>query len=460
MTTIPPSLSPLDDRYRSQISPLIERFCEQGLMKERLTVEIFWLKALAACTEFAELAPLHKNAKLILSQTIEQFDTDAYLAIKKHEDNCRHDVKAVEYYLKDQLNQYKETQHLVEFVHFGCTSEDINNCAYGRLIQQALNQVLLPSLHEFQNQLAAMASSHSRTAMLSRTHGQAASPTTVGKEVVNVLARLKRPVSQLRELPIMGKFNGAVGNFNAHAIALPGIDWIKLSKTFIETLGLKPNLYTTQIEPHDWIAEMSLIFVRINQILLDFAQDTWHYISLGYFKQSSKKNEVGSSTMPHKVNPIDFENAEGNIGLANSLWSHFASKLTVSRWQRDLSDSTVMRNIGVAFGHTHLALMSLLKGLKKISPCDRQLSEDLSQNWPVITEAIQTCMRLEGLPTPYEQLKNLSRGERVDESELRSFIQQSGLSTESQERLMSLTPALYVGLAEQLTHQFLDELNA
>lgn len=443
-------LSPLDGRYHNKLLPIREQFSEAALIKYRLHVEVHWLKTLAEEKAIQPLFEAQKALHPALDQILAQFDEKAVEAVKAYEAECNHDVKAVEYYLKEQLNNNTTLSHLSEFVHFACTSEDINNMAYALMVKNAVHGALLPALNTLVDTLQQEAKKHSDLAMLARTHGQAASPTTLGKEIANTAARLARPLEQLQSLPIFGKCNGAVGNYNAHTIAYPDVDWPQLSKQLINGLGLTQNPYTTQIEPHDWIAELAHTCIRIHNILLDYSLDTWHYISLHYYQQPPKAKEVGSSTMPHKVNPIDFENAEGNLGMANSLLNHFANKLPISRLQRDLSDSTVLRNLGTALGHAYLAYQSLQRGMEKTEVNPEAINKDLEAHWEVLAEAVQTMMRREGLPEPYEQLKHYTRGKHLDQTMLQDFIKQSDLSAESKTALLKLSPQSYTGLAAKL----------
>jgi adenylosuccinate lyase len=444
------ALSPLDGRYASQLQPLAALCSESGLMRHRVMVEVAWFKALAACPEFAPLPALDARDQAHLDAVVESFSDADAAAIKTIEQTTRHDVKAVEYWLKDQLSERPELAAHAEMVHFACTSEDINNCAWALILLEARQAVLQPLLMDIDHRLQAMAQDHARLPMLSRTHGQTASPTTLGKEMANVVFRLRRQRRQLAAVEISAKLNGAVGNFNAHMAACPEVDWPALSRQVIESLGLVWNPYTTQIEPHDMIAELAHALMRINTILLDLARDLWTYISLGYFRQKLKDGEVGSSTMPHKINPIDFENAEGNLGIANALLAHLADKLPVSRLQRDLSDSTVLRNLGPALGHCALAWQSLLKGLDRISPDEARIAADLDQSLEVLAEAIQTVMRAQGQAQPYEQLKALTRGQRIDAEAIRRFIAELPLSEDSKQRLMAMTPADYTGNAAEM----------
>lgn len=445
------SISPLDGRYVNKVDSLRHITSEFGLIKARLVIEINWLKKLAQHPDIKEVPALSTDAITFLDNIIDNFDISGAEKVKHFEATTNHDVKAVEYYLKEQIASHQELSQITEFVHFACTSEDINNLSYAIMLRDARDTALLPSLKILQQQLKDFSKLNATIAMLSRTHGQSATPTTVGKEFANVLARLNRQIKQLSSQEILGKFNGATGNFNAHQVTYPDVNWPSLSQNFIEELGLTFNSHTTQIEPHDWIAEYSDILCRTNTILIDFARDVWGYISLGYFGQSTKAGEIGSSTMPHKVNPIDFENAEGNLGIANALFQHFSAKLPVSRWQRDLSDSTVLRNVGVAIGHSLIAYSALSKGINKLKVNTDVIDKDLNQNWEVLAEAIQTVMRRYGLPSPYETLKELTRGKGIDQESLRNFISSLELPSEAKKALLGMTPADYIGLAADLS---------
>jgi adenylosuccinate lyase len=449
------ALSPLDGRYAAKVEALRPIFSEFGLMRRRVAVEIHWLLALAQEKSIAEVADIPANTRQFLLTLIDGFSLQDAERIKAIEATTNHDVKAVEYFIKEKIGQEKmeiggELAKAKEFVHFACTSEDINNLAYALMLRDARDNVLLPSLDKLIHTLRQMAHALAAQPMLSRTHGQTASPTTLGKEIANVIARLERQRQQIAAVELTGKINGAVGNYNAHVVAYPDTDWPTLSRRFVEALGLVWNAYTTQIEPHDCIAELADAIRRSNTILIDLCRDVWGYVSLGYFKQALKPGEVGSSTMPHKVNPIDFENAEGNFGVANSLFVHFAEKLPISRWQRDLTDSTVLRAIGTAFGHTQVALESLLRGLTKLNANPERLAADLDANWEVLAEAVQTVMRRHGLPEPYEQLKALTRGQGITRESLRTFIESLALPADAKKRLLALTPATYTGLAAKL----------
>ncbi|HUW51922.1 MAG TPA: adenylosuccinate lyase [Rhodanobacter sp.] len=444
------ALSPLDGRYASKVEPLRPIFSEYGLMHRRVQVEIAWLLALAAEPGIVELPAFAPAQIATLKAIAANFSVEDGSRIKAIEATTNHDVKAVEYFIKEKIGADASLAQAKEFVHFACTSEDINNLSYALMLRDARETVLLPAFDKIIASLRAMAHAHANLPMLSRTHGQTASPTTLGKELANVVARLERQRRQLAAVEISGKINGAVGNYNAHAITYPEVDWRGFSQRFVESLGLGYNAYTTQIEPHDGIAEYCDTVRRANIILIDLARDIWGYISLGYFRQTLKAGEVGSSTMPHKVNPIDFENAEGNFGLANALLGHFAEKLPISRWQRDLTDSTVLRALGTAFGHTLVALESLAKGLGKLTVNTDRLAADLDASWEVLAEAVQTVMRRYGLPEPYEQLKALTRGQGIMRESMRAFITGLELPADAKQRLLALTPGGYVGLAEGL----------
>ncbi len=444
------ALSPLDGRYAGKVDALRPIFSEYGLIKARVKVEVEWLLALAAEPGIVELAPFSDAAVARLRALAEGLSVADAVRVKEIERTTNHDVKAVEYLIKERLKDDAELAPALEFVHFACTSEDINNLAYALMLNQARQQVMLPKLDAVIQTLRAMAHAHAGLPMLSRTHGQTASPSTVGKEIANVVARLQRQGETLAAALIAGKINGAVGNYNAHVAAYPDVDWTTFSRRFVESLGLDWQPYTTQIEPHDGIAELCDAQKRIDTICIDLCRDLWGYISLGYFKQAVKAGEVGSSTMPHKVNPIDFENAEGNFGIANALLEHFAAKLPISRWQRDLTDSTVLRALGTAFGHALIGYDALLRGLGKLSANPERLAADLDAAWEVLAEAVQTVMRRHGLPNPYEQLKALTRGHGIDETSMRGFIAGLDLPADAKQRLLDMTPGSYIGLAERL----------
>lgn len=447
------AISPIDGRYAEKTKALSPYFSEFALIYYRLKVEIRWLESLATNKDIPEVPSL-QEAKKFLSDLLNHFDEAEAEKIKAFEKQTNHDVKAVEYYLKEKFQKHPTLKPIEGFIHFACTSEDINNVAYALMIQQALAQVIQPTLEEMISGITLIGKQHGEMPMLGRTHGQPATPTTMGKELINFVARLKRPQQQLAQVLIPAKFNGAVGNYNAHVLAYPTVDWPKHCADFITSLNLSFNPYTTQIEPHDGIAEVSQIMIRINNILLDYTQDIWHYISLGYFKQKTIAQEVGSSTMPHKVNPIDFENAEGNLGLANALFAHFANKLTQSRLQRDLSDSTVLRNLGVAFSYSFIAYQSLAKGNEKLQINQEALQQDLEENWEVLAEAVQTLMRRFQVPEAYEQLKTLTRGQGINAESLKQFIKTLTIPEEAKSQLMALTPANYTGLAGLLVKVF------
>ena len=446
------ALSPLDGRYAGKVEALRPIFSEFGLMHRRVRVEIEWLLALAAEPGIVELPPFAPAQAGQLKAIAAEFALEHGERIKAIEATTNHDVKAVEYFIKERIGSDPALAQAKEFVHFACTSEDINNLSYALMLRDAREQVLLPAFDRIIAKLRELAHANAGLPMLSRTHGQTASPSTLGKELANVVARLERQRKQLADVEIPGKINGAVGNYNAHAITYPELDWRAFSQHFVESLGLDYNPYTTQIEPHDGVAEYCDAVRRANTVLIDLARDVWGYISLGYFKQTLKAGEVGSSTMPHKVNPIDFENAEGNFGLANALLGHFAEKLPISRWQRDLTDSTVLRALGTAFGHTLVALESLQKGLGKLTVNADRLAADLDASWEVLAEAVQTVMRRYGLPQPYEQLKALTRGQGITRESMREFIGQLELPDAAKQRLLDLTPAGYIGLAAELAN--------
>jgi adenylosuccinate lyase len=444
------ALSPLDGRYAAKVEALRPIFSEFGLMHRRVAVEVRWLLALADETAIREVGELSAGARQFLMTLADGFSLQDAEHIKAIEATTNHDVKAVEYFIKERIGSHPELAKAKEFVHFACTSEDINNLAYALMLRDARDGVLLHTLDKLVATLRQMAHALGPMPMLSRTHGQTASPTTLGKEIANVIARLVRQRRQIAAVELTGKINGAVGNYNAHVIAYPEVAWPALSKRFVESLGIAWNPYTTQIEPHDCIAELADAIRRANTILIDFCRDVWGYISLGYFRQALRPGEVGSSTMPHKVNPIDFENAEGNFGIADTLFGHFSEKLPMSRWQRDLTDSTVLRALGTAFGHTLIALDSLLRGLTKLNADPERMAADLDANWEVLAEAVQTVMRRYGLPEPYEQLKALTRGHGITRDSTRTFIESLALPAAAKQQLLALTPATYVGLAARL----------
>ncbi len=444
------ALSPLDGRYESKVSALRGHFSEFGLIRNRVKVEIEWLKALAAAPELAEIAPFSAATVAELDAVIADFSVTDGEAVKAIEATTNHDVKAMEYWLKQRLGHNPEVTRVTEFIHFGCTSEDINNVSHALMLRDGRDGVLLPALDKIIARLVELAHQHAELPMLSRTHGQPASPTTLGKEMANVVYRLRRTRKAIAEVELTAKFNGAVGNYNAHLSAYPDFDWEAFNGSFIESLGLSFNPYTIQIEPHDAMAELFDATARANTIVLDICRDIWMYISLGYFKQKLKAGEIGSSTMPHKVNPIDFENAEGNLGLANSVLRHLADKLPVSRMQRDLTDSTVLRNMGVAFGYAVLAYDSCLRGLGKLEAEPARLAADLDACWEVLAEPIQTVMRRYAVPNPYEQLKELTRGKGITREALQEFIGTLAIPEAEKARLLQMTPASYIGKAAEL----------
>lgn len=441
------AVSPMDGRYGSKTAALRPVFSEYGLIECRVRVEVRWLQALANHPQIAEVPVFSGEANALLENILGDFgETDA-LRVKEIEATTNHDVKAVEYYLKEKIAGNAELEAVSEFIHFACTSEDINNLSHALMLQQGRDQVLLGELDRIIDAIRALAHAHADKPMLSRTHGQPASPTTLGKEMANVVARLERQRSQIAAVELLGKINGAVGNYNAHLSAYPDIDWPCFAKNFVESLGLTWNPYTIQIEPHDYMAELFDAIARSNTILIDFCRDVWGYISIGYFKQKTIAGEVGSSTMPHKVNPIDFENGEGNLGIANALFDHLAMKLPVSRWQRDLTDSTVLRNMGVGFAYSLVAFSSILRGIGKLEANEKALADDLLNNWEVLAEPIQTVMRRYGIEKPYEKLKELTRGNRVDQAGMQAFVDNLEMPEEAKAALRALTPGTYIGNA-------------
>ena len=444
------ALSPLDGRYAAKVDALRATLSEAGFMHHRVKVEVSWLQALSEAG-FDEIKPFSDDAKALLNKLVAEFSEADAQRIKDIEAVTNHDVKAVEYWLKEKVAGSAELVAASEFIHFACTSEDINNTSHGMMLKTARDSVMVPALQKVIARLTELAHTNADVPMLSRTHGQPASPTTLGKEMANVVARLQRVIKRIEQVEILGKMNGAVGNYNAHLSAYPAYDWENFSKNVIEQrLGLTYNPYTIQIEPHDYMAEMFDAFARANTILLDLNRDIWGYISVGYFKQKTKAGEIGSSTMPHKVNPIDFENSEGNLGLANALLRHLSEKLPVSRWQRDLTDSTVLRNIGVAFGYTLLAYDSCLRGLNKLETNPERLAADLDATWEVLAEPVQTVMRRYGIENPYEQLKELTRGKGISKEALREFVLTLAIPQDAKDLLLAMTPANYIGIAEKL----------
>ena len=443
------AVSPIDGRYAGKCAELREIFSEYGLMRFRVTVEINWLKKLAQEPGITEVPPFSAEAVKFLDSIIENFSIEDARAIKKHESVTNHDVKAVEYFLKDKVAAFPEINNVKEFIHFACTSEDINNNSHALMLKTAREEVIVPLFTKVIDAIADLAHRYANDPMMSRTHGQPASPTTLGKEMANVVYRLRRQLKQIEAVEIMGKINGAVGNYNAHMSAYPDVDWNRFSREFEESLGLTWDPYTIQIEPHDYIAELFDAIARFNTIVMDFDRDIWGYICLGIFKQRTIAGEVGSSTMPHKVNPIDFENSEGNIGIANAVFRHLAMKLPVSRWQRDLTDSTVLRNLGVAVGYTEIAMRSTLKGVSKLEANTAHMLEELDMNWEVLAEPYQTVMRRYGVDKPYEKLKALTRGQKVNREIMMNFIETLEIPEEGKAALRKLTPANYIGRAAE-----------
>ena len=441
------AISPIDGRYAAKTDPLRAVFSEFGLIHQRVTVEVRWLQALSRIPEIAEIPVFSADANVVLDGLVANFDTVQAHRIKEIERTTNHDVKAVEYFLKEQVADNPELNAVSEFIHFACTSEDINNLSHALMLKVAREQVLLPRVSEILELITTLAHDEADTPMMSRTHGQPASPTTLGKEFANVAYRLQRQQKQIEAVELMGKMNGAVGNYNAHISAYPDCDWPAIARQFVESMGLVWNPYTTQIEPHDYIAELFDAQIRLNTILIDFSRDVWSYISIGYFKQKTIAGEVGSSTMPHKVNPIDFENAEGNLGIANAILTHLAQKLPISRWQRDLTDSTVLRNLGTGFGHVLISLDSLKRGIGKLEINATAMAADLDNNWEVLAEPIQTVMRRYGIEQPYEKLKALTRGQKINAATIREFVESLDMPDAARNDLIALTPASYIGNA-------------
>ncbi len=441
------AVSPVDGRYGSKTADLRPIFSEYGLIRHRILVEVRWLQALAAHPQIPEVPALSGHAINLLEAMAGQFQVEDAQRVKNIERTTNHDVKAVEYFIKERIAGNAELEAVSEFIHFACTSEDINNLAQGLMVREGRGQVLLPLMDALIAALRDLAHRHADLPMLSRTHGQPASPTTLGKEMANVVVRLRAQRERVAAVELLGKINGAVGNYNAHLSAYPDVDWPGVARAFVESLGLTWNPYTTQIEPHDYLAELFDATARFNTIVIDFCRDVWGYISLGYFRQRTVAGEVGSSTMPHKVNPIDFENAEGNLGLANAILGHLSAKLPISRWQRDLTDSTVLRNLGVGLAHTAIALESTLRGLGKLEADPVRLAADLDANWEVLAEPIQTVMRRYGVDRPYERLKELTRGQRIGREDLEAFVAGLDIPAQAKAQLRALTPATYVGNA-------------
>ena len=448
------AISPVDGRYGSKVKSLRPIFSEFGLIKYRVTVEVRWLQKLAETSAIAEVPAFSAQANAALDAIVTDFSEADALSIKKIEATTNHDVKAVEYFLKDKIADNAELHAVTEFIHFACTSEDINNLSHGLMLNDCRDQVLLPEMDKILAAIKALAIEYKTIPMMCRTHGQPASPSTLGKEMANVYVRLQRQREQIAKVELLGKINGAVGNYNAHLSAYPEVDWHEYANEFVTSLGLSFNPFTTQIEPHDYIAELFDAIARFNTILIDFDRDIWGYIAMGHFKQRTIAGEIGSSTMPHKVNPIDFENSEGNLGIANALFTHLAQKLPISRWQRDLTDSTVLRNLGVGFAHAMIAYGATLKGISKLQVNEANLAAELDSNWEVLAEPIQTVMRRYGIEKPYEKLKDLTRGKRVNGDSMRAFIMTLELPDHAKALLCEMTPASYIGRAVA----FIDEL--
>ncbi|PIJ51963.1 adenylosuccinate lyase [Erwinia sp. OLTSP20] len=449
------AISPVDGRYGDKVSPLRAIFSEFGLLKFRVEVEVRWLQKLAACAEIKEVPAFERDANAFLDQIVATFSPEDAARIKTIERTTNHDVKAVEYFLKEKVAAVPALHAVSEFIHFACTSEDINNLSHALMLETARREVLLPCWNQIITAVKKLAAEYRDIPLLCRTHGQPATPSTMGKEMANVAYRFERQLRQLERIEILGKINGAVGNYNAHLAAYPEVDWHQLSAAFVTSLGIGWNPYTTQIEPHDYIAELFDCVARFNTILIDFDRDIWGYIALNHFKQKTIAGEIGSSTMPHKVNPIDFENSEGNLGLANAMMQHLASKLPISRWQRDLTDSTVLRNLGVGIGYALIAYQATLKGIAKLEVNRERLLAELDSNWEVLAEPVQTVMRRYGIEKPYEKLKELTRGKRVDAAGMRAFIDSLPLPEQEKERLRQLTPANYLGRASQMVDDLL-----
>ena len=446
------AISPVDGRYGSKTAQLRPIFSEYGLIRHRVLVEVRWLQHLAAEKAISEVPTFSSDTQKLLNDLVDNFSEQDAMRVKEIESTTNHDVKAVEYLLKEKIAGNKELEAVNEFIHFACTSEDINNLSHALMLREARDSVMLNLIDEMTTALTSLSKELAEQPMLAHTHGQPASPTTVGKEIANVVYRLQRQIEQIKSVPLMGKLNGAVGNYNAHLSAYPDLNWAEISKSFIESLGLKQNPYTIQIEPHDYMAELFDAFSRFNNIVMDFDRDIWTYISMGFFKQKTIAGEVGSSTMPHKVNPIDFENSEGNIGIANAIFSHLSAKLPISRMQRDLTDSTVLRNLGVGFAHCMIAYQSTLRGISKLQVNSEALNNTLDNNWEVLAEPIQTVMRRYGIEKPYEKLKELSRGHKLTEADVKAFIEKLEIPQEAKDQLISMTPMTYIGNAIEQTN--------
>lgn len=447
------AVSPIDGRYAEKTAELRSIFSEFGLLKYRVQVEVRWLQKLAATNQIEQVPAFSVEANTLLDNIVAKFDESHASRIKEIERTTNHDVKAVEYFLKEQVAQHAELNAVNEFIHFACTSEDINNMSHALMLKEARDSVILPYCDKLISELKRLAKEYQRIPMMARTHGQPASPTTMGKEMANVMYRLQRQRDQIANVTLLGKVNGAVGNYNAHISAYPNVDWANFADEFVSSLGVTLNPFTTQIEPHDYIAELFDAMARFNTILIDFNRDVWGYIALGHFKQRTIAGEIGSSTMPHKVNPIDFENSEGNLGLANALFGHLATKLPVSRWQRDLTDSTVLRNLGVGVGYAIIAYQATLKGISKLQVNEQSLLDELNNNWELLAEPIQTVMRRYGIEKPYEKLKDLTRGKKVNQQIMAEFIDGLDLPDEAKEQLKALSPANYIGQAIGLVEQ-------
>ena len=444
------NISPVDGRYNKATQELQEIFSEYGLLKSRVKVEVKWLIALSQNPDIKEVSEISEEDIKYLKKIYKKFNLKSAKRIKDFESTTNHDVKAVEYFVKEKIAQNNNLSHLKEWVHFTCTSEDINNLSHGLMLKESRNKIFKPQYKELINKLESLGLQYREVPMMSRTHGQPATPTTVGKEFLNTHHRLKKQFKHIKNVELLGKLNGAVGNYNAHLTAYPDLDWPKFSEKFINDLGLSINPYTTQIEPHDYMAELFHAVIRFNNILIDFSRDVWGYIALGHFKQKAIKGEIGSSTMPHKINPIDFENAEGNLGLSNAMLEHLANKLTISRWQRDLSDSTVLRNLGVGFAYSMIAYKSLIKGVNKLEVNEESLKIELNNNWELLAEPIQTVMRKYEIEGAYEKLKELTRGKKVDREKLQTLIADLVIPEEEKSKLMKLTPFTYIGLANKI----------
>ena len=445
------AISPVDGRYGSKTAALRPIFSEFGLIRHRVTVEVRWLQHLANEKAITEVPTFSADTQKSLNDIVNNFSEQDALRVKEIESTTNHDVKAVEYLLKEKIAGNKELEAVNEFIHFACTSEDINNLSHALMLREARDTVMLDLIDQLTSALTSLAKELAAQPMLAHTHGQPASPTTVGKEIANVVYRLRRQIEQIKSVPLLGKLNGAVGNYNAHLSAYPDLNWAEISKNFIESLGLEQNPFTIQIEPHDYMAELFDAFARLNNIVMDFDRDIWTYISMGFFKQKTIEGEVGSSTMPHKVNPIDFENSEGNIGIANAIFSHLSAKLPISRMQRDLTDSTVLRNLGVGLAHCMIAYQSTLRGISKLQVNADALNKTLDNNWEVLAEPIQTVMRRYGIEKPYEKLKELTRGQRVTEEDFKDFISKLEIPQEAKDQLILLTPMTYIGNAIEQT---------